>query len=64
MQPAPESLTPWRSAAEVAADLVLCGLNLITSTPAFRYVNLIQRPIVSLETALCGFIVLINNFEL
>ena len=48
-------------AAEVAALLVLCGEKMERLTPASRNTFLTHLPMVSTETALCGFIIETNN---
>ena len=48
-------------ALEVAADLVLCGLNDATSIPAEDITVRIHLDNVSFEIALCGLVKLINS---
>ena len=57
------SETPLRCAAEVAAALVLCGLNTDVSTPAILKDAFTQREIVSLLTGPCGFTVLTKSLD-
>ena len=53
---------PCKFALEVAAALVLCGLNPV-SMPAFVMTSLIHLEMVLFETGLCGLIVLMSNLS-
>ena len=47
---------PFLNAAEVVADLVECGLNIVVAIPALVIVTRIHLLSVALVTGECGFV--------